>query len=74
MSNPNPDGRDPLTLAISRDGVVYTRMFYLLGGRHIDYPHMIEYEDSLFISFSGAKQTVELLKVPLSAIDALLAG
>lgn len=72
VSNSRPARRDPLTLAISRDGLVYTHLFYLVGGRHIDYPHMIEQEGHLFISFSGAKQTVEVLKVPLDAIDRLI--
>ncbi len=72
VSNSNPARRDPLTLAISRDGIVYTHLFYLVGGRHVDYPHMIEHEGSLYISFSSAKQTVEVLKVPLSAVDLLI--
>ena len=72
VSNSRPARRDPLTLAISRDGLVYTHLFYLVGGRHIDYPHMIEHDGNLFISFSGAKQTVEVLKVPLDAIDKLI--
>lgn len=72
VSNSRPERRDPLTLAISSDGLVYTHLFYLVGGRHIDYPHMIEHDDHLFISFSGAKQTVEVLKVPLRAIDRLV--
>ncbi len=72
VSNPNPLGRDPLTLSISHDGILYTRMFYLMGGRHIDYPHMIEHDENLLIAFSGAKQTVEVLKLPLAAIDALI--
>ena len=72
VSNANPEGRDPLTLSISRDGLVFTHMFYLVGGRHIDYPHMIEHDGSLLIIFSGAKQTVEVLKVPLDAVDVLI--
>ena len=72
VSNANPAGRDPLTLSLSRDGLVYTSMYYLVGGRHIDYPHMIEHDGSLFISFSGAKQTLEVLKVSLDAIDELI--
>jgi hypothetical protein len=69
VSNANPKMRDPLTLSVSRDGLVYTAIFYLIGGRHVDYPHLIEHEESLFVSFSGAKQTVEVLKVPLATID-----
>lgn len=72
ISNANPRRRDPLTLSVSRDGLVYTQMFYLVGGRHVDYPHVIEHDGSLFISFSGAKQTVEVLKVPTNTIARLL--
>ena len=71
VSNPNPKKRDPLTLAISDDGLVFTKMLYLVGGRHIDYPHVIEHGDSLYIAFAGGKQTVELLKVKLSDMDAV---
>lgn len=71
VSNPNPHGRDPLTLSISRDGLIFTHMFYLVGGRHIDYPHMIEQDGILYISFSGAKQTLEVLKVNLDHLDSL---
>jgi len=38
VSNSNPRKRDPLTLAISQDGVVFTKLFWLIGGRHVDYP------------------------------------
>jgi len=68
ISNPNPKKRDPLTLSISDDGLVFTKMLYLVGGRHIDYPHVIEHGDSLFIAFAGGKQSVELLKVKLSDV------
>lgn len=71
VSNPNPKKRDPLTLSISDDGLVFTKMLYLVGGRHIDYPHVIEHEGSLFIAFAGGKQTVEVLKVKLSDVDAV---
>jgi hypothetical protein len=71
VSNPNPKRRDPMTLAISEDGLVFTKMLYLVGGRHIDYPHVIEHGDSLFIAFAGGKQSVEVLKVKLSDVDAV---
>ena len=70
VSNSNPKRRDPLTLAISPDGLVFTDLFYLVGGRHIDYPHIIEHDGHLLIAFSGAKQTMEVLKVSLDEIDA----
>lgn len=70
VSNPNPKQRDPLTLAISADGLVFTKMLHLVGGRHIDYPHIIEHEGHLHIAFAGGKQSVEVLKVKLSDVDA----
>jgi hypothetical protein len=71
VSNPNPKKRDPLTLSISNDGLVFTKMLYLVGGRHIDYPHVIEHEGSLFIAFAGGKQSVEVLKVKLADVDVI---
>jgi hypothetical protein len=29
-------------MTISYDGLVFTKMLYLVGGRHVDYPHAIE--------------------------------
>ena len=72
VSNANPRRRDPLTLAISSDGLTFTHLFYLVGGRHIDYPHVIEHGGKLLIAFSGAKQTMEVLSVSLDDVDALL--
>ena len=74
VSNANPAKRDPMVLSISEDGLVYTRMFYLVGGRHIDYPHIIEHDDHLLIAFSGAKQTMEVMKVSLDDVETLLAA
>ncbi|MDV6030086.1 MAG: sulfatase-like hydrolase/transferase [Phycisphaera sp. RhM] len=72
VSNANPRGRDPLTLAVSSDGLVFTHLFQLVGSRHVDYPHLIEHDEHLLIAFSGAKQTMEVLKVSLDDVDALL--
>lgn len=71
VSNPKPKKRDPMTLSVSNDGLVFTKMLYLVGGRHIDYPHVIEHDGSLFIAFAGGKQSVEVLKVKLSDVDAV---
>lgn len=71
VSNSNPRRRDPLTLAVSPDGLVFTKLFWLMGGRHIDYPHIIEHNDHLLIAFSGAKQTMEVLKVSLDDLGQL---
>jgi hypothetical protein len=74
VSNANPGRRDPLTLAISHDGLVFTHLFYLVGGRHVDYPHIIEHDGKLLIAFSGAKQTMEVFNVPLDDLDKVLLG
>lgn len=71
VSNPNPEKRDPLALSISDDGIIFTKMGYLFGGRRIDYPHMIEHDGSLLIAFSGNKQSVEVLKIKISDLDKL---
>ena len=71
ISNANPRRRDPLTIALSDDGLVFTRMGYLVGGRHVDYPHVIEYDGHLYVAFAGAKQTVEVLKIRVSDLAVL---
>jgi len=71
VSSSNPRRRDPLTLAISQDGLVYTKLFWLIGGRHVDYPHLIEHDGYLLVAFSGAKQTMEVLRVSLDELEAL---
>lgn len=71
VSNPHPKRRDPLTLAISHDGLVFTAMGYLVGGRHIDYPDVLEHEGSLYVAFATAKQTVEVLQVDLRELAVL---
>ena len=71
VSNSNPRRRNPLTLAISQDGVVFTKLFWLIGGRHVDYPHIIEHDGHLLIAFSGAKQTMEVMKVSLDELERL---
>jgi hypothetical protein len=71
VSNPRPKKRDPLTLAVSDDGRVFSKMLYLVGGRHVDYPHVIEHEGCLYIAFAGGKQSVEVIKVSLRDVDAI---
>jgi hypothetical protein len=71
VSNANPKKRDPLVLSISDDGIVFNKMFYLTGGRHVDYPHVIEHDGHLLVAFAGEKQSVEIMKIRLSDLDAL---
>lgn len=72
VSNANPRRRDPLTLAISDDGVIFTQLGYLVGGRRVDYPHAIQHGEHLLIAFSGGKQTVEVLKVRIADLAAIV--
>lgn len=70
VSNPNPERRDPLTLSISDDGMVFTKMGYLTGGRHIDYPHVLEHDGYIYVAFAGSvKQKIEVLKIDISDLD-----
>ncbi len=69
VSNPDPHKRDPLTISISDDGISFHTMIYLIGGRHVDYPHVMENNGCLFIAFSGAKQTVEVLRIRISDLS-----
>lgn len=71
ISNSNPRARDPLTIAISNDGLVFHQLARLVGGRHVDYPHAIEHNGHLLVAFAGGKQSVELLRIKLSALDAI---
>jgi BNR repeat-like domain len=69
VSNPNPKKRDPMTIAVSDDGVVFNKMIYLVGGRHIDYPHVMEHDGYLFVAFASAKQSVEVIRVSIKELD-----
>jgi len=71
VSNPNPRQRDPLAISVSEDGMVFTKMGYLVGGRPVDYPHVIEHDGHLLVAFAGGKQTVEVLKIRLADLEAL---
>ena len=43
----------------------------MIGGRHVDYPHMIEHDGHLLVAFSGAKQRMEVMKVSLDELEGL---
>jgi len=77
VSNANPIGRNPLCLSVSRDGLVYTGMAVLPipanERESLQYPHAVEHDGQLLVVFSRGKQTVEIVKIPMSAVDALLA-
>ena len=71
VSNSNPKKRDPLTIAVSRDGMVFDQLYYVVGGRHVDYPHVMEHEGYLYITHSGAKMSVEIQRVKISDLAGL---
>ena len=90
VSNPNPAGRNPLCVAVSRDGLVFTALAALpipgspssgfparlprqgMAPDTLQYPHAIEHDGHLLVVFSRNKRAVESVKVPLSAVEALL--
>ena len=71
VSNPDPKKRDPLSIAISDDGIVFKKMGYLVGQRKVDYPHVIEHDGHLYVAFASAKQTVEVIKIKVSDLENL---
>lgn len=71
VSNANPKKRDPLTLALSDDGLIFRELYYVVGGRHVDYPHVMEHDGYLYIAHSGAKMSVEIERVRLADLAGL---
>lgn len=71
VSNANPARRDPLVLSLSSDGMVFNQMGYLIGGRRVDYPHVLEHEGFLFVAFAGNKQSVEVLRIALDDLKSI---
>jgi len=69
VSNANPKRRDPLVISISDDGLVFNTMVYLVGGRRVDYPHVLEHEGHLLVAFAGGKQTIEVLKIRIIDLE-----
>jgi BNR repeat-like domain len=76
ISNANPAlGRRQLYLSISEDGLVFNRMALLsipsAKPATLQYPHAIEHDGHLLVTFSRNKVQSEILKIPLRAIDGL---
>jgi pimeloyl-ACP methyl ester carboxylesterase len=72
VSNANPKKRDPLVLSISSDGVTFQQMGYLVDGRHVDYPHVMEHDGHLFVAFAGGKQSVEVLRINIDEMTGIM--
>jgi hypothetical protein len=87
VSNPNPKGRNPLCVSLSKDGLVFTRMAALPiperlsdapwpedgANDSLQYPHAIDHAGSILIAFSRRKRTVEVVEIPRAELDSLLA-
>ena len=76
ISNANPAaGRRELHLAVSEDGLTFTRMARLdiptPKPTTLQYPHVIEHDGVLFITFSRLKNSSEIIKVSLRDVDAI---
>ena len=76
ISNANPiTRRRELYLAISEDGLTFTRMARLdiptSKNDSLQYPHAIEYDGQMWIAFSRKKVTTELFKVSLDELEKL---
>lgn len=76
ISNANPKlGRRELHLAVSKDGLVYTKMAKLdipfTRIPTLQYPHAIEHDGHLLIAFSRQKTSIEVVKVKLDDVEAL---
>jgi hypothetical protein len=79
ISNANPNsGRQEMYVSLSADGLTFTRMARLMipsaQATTFQYPHAIERDGQLLIAFSQKKNQTEVLKVPVAAVEQLLAN
>jgi len=76
ISNANPTvGRREMYLAVSEDGLIFTRMARLeipsARATTFQYPHAIEHDGHLLIAVSNKKNLTELIKLPLAEVERL---
>ena len=88
ISNTDPKQRNPLCLSISDDGVTFTRMARLpipvtreggaFDAKHesgsVQYPHAIENDGAILVTYSRHKTAIEVIKIPLESVDRLRSG
>jgi sugar lactone lactonase YvrE len=88
VSNADPDGRNPLCLSTSDDGITFTRMARLpvpvtaQGGPFdaagtsgtVQYPHVMEKDGQLLVAYSRSKTDIEVIKLSLDEVDRLRQG
>jgi hypothetical protein len=88
ITNASPLGRNPLCLSTSDDGITFTRMARLPipvapeGGPFdtghtsgtLQYPHVLEKDGHILISYSRHKTVIETVRIDLDEIEWLRAG
>jgi hypothetical protein len=77
VSNANPSlGRRDLHISVSKDGLIFTRIAKLdiptPRPGTLQYPHVIEHDGHLLITYSRLKTHIEVVKVKLADVEALL--
>jgi len=85
VSNPNTKGRIPLSLATSRDGIVYDRLGIVEGapgkpripggdkGPGYTYPHAIEHGGFLYVVFSRHRDDIVIRRYSVQRIEEMRA-
>lgn len=68
-------GRREMYLSVSEDGLTFTRLARLdlpsPKATTFQYPHVIEHDGHLLITYSNKKNFTELIKLPLAEVDKL---
>jgi predicted neuraminidase len=75
VGNANPKlGRRQLLLSLSKDGLVFTRMFLLdipaKKPSSFQYPHVMEKDGKLYIAYSTNKEMIEMIVVAMADLAA----
>ncbi len=81
INNPNPKGRDPLTISFSRDGWEFGKTMVIRrgaperrfagrakGSGTLQYPHAVERGGSLWVIYSTNKEDIEMAEIPLGPL------
>jgi hypothetical protein len=51
--------------------IIRPNIILLVGGRQVDYPHVIEHDRYIYVAHASAKQTVEVHRIRISDLDNL---
>lgn len=82
INNPNPAGRDPLTISFSSDGWVFAKPLAIRrgaparrvagrakGSGSLQYPHAIEHNGSLWVIYSVNKEDIEISELRIRDVE-----